>query len=286
MRIDLHTHSHRSDGTDSPTELLENAVAAGLDVLALTDHDTTAGWPEATAAVPAGLRVVPGAEFSCESETGRGGTCTVHLLGYLFDAEAPAIVAEQGRLRAQRRARVDRMARLMRADGYPVDPDALMAELPPDAPAGRPHLARALIGVGVVATVDEAFRLFLHSRGRYHVAKRDTPVREAIAMVHAAGGVCVLAHPFAVTRGPTVTREVVAALAEAGLDGVEVDHPDHAEPERAELRALAGEHGLLMTGSSDYHGENKVNRLGQETTSPEIFQRVLAMGTGAKVIER
>lgn len=283
MRIDLHTHSNRSDGTDTPAELVGHAAAAGVDVLALTDHDTTTGWAAAAAALPAGMRLVPGAEFSCESETGRGGTCTVHLLGYLFDPDAEPIVVEQRRLREQRRARVAKMTALMRADGYPVDPDALLAGLPDDTPAGRPHLARALIEAGVVPDVDAAFRLFLHSRGRYHVAKRDTPVREAIAMVQAAGGVCVLAHPFATRRGPTVTAAVIESMADAGLDGVEVDHPDHAADDRARLRVLAADRGLLVTGSSDYHGANKVNRLGEETTDPAMLERLVATASGARV---
>jgi predicted metal-dependent phosphoesterase TrpH len=278
--IDLHTHSSVSDGTDTPAELLANAAGAGLSVVALTDHDTTAGWDVAAAALPSGLALVRGAELSCTSPDGVGGTATVHLLAYLFDPTAPAIVAEQSRLRAERRARLHRMARKMAADGYPVDPDALMASLPPDSPAGRPHLAMALVQAGMVASVDEAFEFFLHSRGRFHVPRRDTPVHTAIGMVADAGGVTVLAHAFAHHRGPTVTAEVIKELAGAGLTGLEVDHPDHDPATRAELGELADDLGLVRTGSSDYHGTNKTIRIGQESTTPESLAALVERTSG------
>lgn len=284
MRIDLHTHSNASDGTETPAELIAAAAAEEVDVLALTDHDTTAGWAPAAAALPSGMRLVPGAEFSCESETGRGGHCTVHLLGYLFDPAADSVVNEQRRLRAERRVRVHRMASRMRDDGLPVDPDALLEGLADDVPAGRPHLARALMDAGVVTSVDEAFRFFLASGGRYHVHKNDTPVRDAIAMVRAAGGVTVLAHAFAASRGPIINSAVITELAAAGLDGLEVDHPDHDATTRDELRRLAKDLDLLPTGSSDYHGDNKVNRLAQDTTDPQVFDELMRRASGSPVI--
>jgi 3',5'-nucleoside bisphosphate phosphatase len=284
VRIDLHTHSSASDGTDSPAELVRNAAAAGLDVVGLTDHDTAAGWAEAAAALPAGLRLVRGAELSCESPDGRGGHCTVHLLAYLYDPGSAALAAEQERLRAERRVRLHRMAGRMAAEGFPVDPDALLAALPAGASAGRPHLARALVEAGVVGSVSEAFERYLANGGPYHLGRTDTPVRRAIEMIAAAGGVTVLAHGFAHTRGKTVTAEVIAELAAAGLGGVEVDHPDHGPDERAALRGLAGELGLLITGSSDYHGANKTVRLGAETTDPEMLDRLTAKATGGEVI--
>ncbi|AHH94363.1 PHP domain-containing protein [Kutzneria albida] len=284
MRIDLHAHSNRSDGTDSPAELLAAASAAGLDVVALTDHDTTAGWAEATSAVPPGLRLVPGAELSCSSEDGRGGTVTVHLLAYLFDPASPALAAEQSRLRAERRIRLRRMAERMAADGLPIDADEVMGRLPEDSPAGRPHLARALIRAGVVSTVDEAFARYLATNGAYNVSRTDTPVTTAIDMIAAAGGVTVLAHPFARSRGPIVTEGVVVDLAARGLSGVEVDHPDHDPATRERLRDLAGELSLLVTGSSDYHGTNKVVRLGQETTAPDMFDALVDKASGAQVV--
>ena len=199
VRIDLHTHSTESDGTDTPAELVATALAAGLDAIAITDHDTTAGWAEAERAVrelaaPGTFRLVPGAELSCSCPTGRGGTTTVHLLAYLFDPKSPALQQEQARLRAERRSRLHQMARRMADDGFPVDPDELMAGLPPDSPGGRPHLARALVAAGTVASVDEAFARYLGTGGQYYLPRTDTPVHRAIEMITEAGGVTVLAH--------------------------------------------------------------------------------------------
>ena len=274
MRIDLHTHSTASDGTDTPAELVATAVAAGLDVIALTDHDTTAGWAEAVDAVPAGVRLIRGAEFSCTAPDGRGGHISVHLLGYLFDPASEALMAEQARLREERRVRLHTMAQRMVADGFPVDPDALLDDLPQHASAGRPHLARALVSAGVVASVDEAFRRYLVTGGRYYTGRADTDVSVAVRMVRAAGGVPVLAHAMARRRGPVVGPGVIDELAAEGLAGVEVDHPDHTGEDRAALRDLAVALDLLTTGSSDYHGANKTAYLGQETTDPEALERI------------
>ncbi len=284
MRIDLHTHSGVSDGTDTPAELVTAAAAAGLDVVALTDHDTTAGWAAAADALPPGLRLVPGAEFSCTSLDGRGQEVNVHLLGYLFDPQHPAVVSEAVRLRRERRRRLRRMAELLAADGYPVDASTLLGALPPDCPVGRPHLARALVDAGVVSSIDEAFARLLHSGGPYYVPRADTPVAVAIGMVRDAGGVAVLAHPFAAARGPVIDASVLGELAVLGLAGVEVDHPDHDAPNRARLRGLAGELGLLVTGSSDYHGRNKTSPIGAETTDPAVFDALVSLADGAHVI--
>jgi predicted metal-dependent phosphoesterase TrpH len=259
------------------------AAAAGLDVVALTDHDTTAGWAEAVDALPAGLRLIRGAEFSCIAPDGRGGRVSVHLLGYLFDPAADAIITEQARLRDERRERLYAMAARMAADGFPVDADALLGELAPEAPAGRPHLARALMSAGVVESVEEAFRRFLCAGGPYYLGRADTEVRAAIGMVRAAGGVPVLAHPAARRRGPVVELEVIAELAAEGLAGVEADHPDHAGEERAALRDLAAALGLVITGSSDYHGSNKAVSLGQETTDPEVLDRIEELAACSRI---
>jgi predicted metal-dependent phosphoesterase TrpH len=280
VRIDLHTHSLVSDGTDTPAELVAAAAAGGLDVVALTDHDTTAGWADAVAALPPGLTLVRGAELSCTSPDGRGGTCTVHMLAYLFDPGSPAIVAEQRRLRGQRRERLRRMAVLMREDGLPVDPEDVLARLPAGSSAGRPHLAMALQRAGLVSSVNEAFARYLDNNSRYYLPKKDTPVFDAIRMIADAGGVTVLAHAFAHTRGRTVTSDVIVELAEAGLTGLEVDHPDHDRRDRETLRALAGELGLPVTGSSDYHGRNKTTSIGAETTAPDMFDALVAKATG------
>ena len=282
--IDLHAHSAVSDGTDSPAGLVESAASAGLDVVAITDHDTTAGWAAAVDALPPGLRLIRGAEFSCLAPDGRGGSVSVHLLGYLFDPESPAVAAEQTRLRDERRHRLRVMAGRMAADGFPVDPDALLAGLAADAPAGRPHLAGALVAAGVVASVDEAFARFLATGSRYYVGRADTDVHTAVRMVCEAGGVPVLAHPFACRRGPVVEPEVIVELAAAGLGGLEVDHPDHDGAARDRLRGLADDLGLLITGSSDYHGTNKTVRLGQETTTAQMCERIEAAATGVAAV--
>jgi predicted metal-dependent phosphoesterase TrpH len=274
-RIDLHTHSTASDGTDSPAGLVAAAAAAGLDVLAITDHDTTAGWAEAATALPRGMRLVRGAEFSCVCATGRGDR---------FDAGHPAIVAEQSRLRGERVDRLRRMTEKMAADGYPVDPDMVFALLPEGASAGRPHLARALVAAGVVGSVTEAFATLLHNGSPYYVPKVDTPVGAAIDMVREAGGVAVFAHPLARKRGRVVEPSMIAELAAAGLSGVEVDHPDHVPEDRELLRGLAADVGLVATGSSDYHGTNKTTPIGAEGTTEEALDALLAGATGAEVL--
>ena len=285
-RIDLHTHSTASDGTDSPAAVVAAAAAAGLDVVALTDHDTTGGWDEAAGALPAGTALVRGAEFSCVVP-GPDGTddISVHLLGYLFDPAHPAIVAEQARLRAERHERLRAMTERMAAAGFPVDIDAVFALLPEGASAGRPHLARALVGAGVVASVDEAFAKLLYNGSPYYVKKVDTPAATAVGMVRAAGGVAVFAHPLARRRGRVVDERAIAELATAGLAGLEVDHPDHAPDDRALLRGLAAELDLVVTGSSDYHGTNKTTPIGAETTDPAQFEALLARATaGVEVL--
>ncbi|MDQ3154465.1 MAG: PHP domain-containing protein [Actinomycetota bacterium] len=284
MRIDLHAHSTASDGTDPPVGLVRAAAAAGLDVVAITDHDTTAGWTEAAEALPAGLRLIRGAEFSCVSPDGRGGSASVHLLGYLFDPQSPSIGAEQERLRVERRRRLRVMAERMAADGFPVDPDALLDGLPADAPAGRPHLAGALRAAGVVGSVDEAFARFLYTGGPYYLGRDDTDVATAVRMVRDAGGVPVLAHAFASTRGPVVEPGVIAALVTDGLAGVEVFHPDHDTAARDRLAALAADLDLVVTGSSDYHGTNKAVRMGQETTTSAMCERIEAMASGVPAL--
>lgn len=276
MRIDLHTHSTASDGTDSPAELVTAAAAIGLDVVAITDHDTTAGWAQALAAAPPGLRVVPGAELSTVSKNGRGGTATVHLLAYLFDPAAPALVAEQARLRDERWERFSKMLRLMVADGLPIDETTVLAGIADGASPGRPHLARALVGAGAVGSVQEAFDRYLRDGAPYYVPRLDTPIRDAISMIVDAGGVTVLAHPLARRRGDVISAEVIAELAEAGLTGIEVDHTDHDEATRQELRWLAGELDLVVTGGSDYHGSNKQVPLAAETTAPDALEALLA----------
>jgi len=280
MRIDLHTHSSVSDGTETPAELMRTARAAGLDVVALTDHDTTDGWAAARDARPEGLTVVPGMELSCRWNTSDQPPISVHLLAYLFDPDSPALSAERARLREERLSRGERIVDALAADGYPVT-WAEIVEASAGGVVGRPHVARALVRAGVVESVDAAFATMLHPRSPYYVSKADTDVRQGIALVRAAGGVPVFAHGLATKRGRVLDDAAVAAMAEAGLLGLEVDHPDHSDSERAHMEGLAADLGLLTTGSSDYHGTNKTTPIGACTTDPAQFEALVAAGTGA-----
>lgn len=282
MFIDLHTHSTASDGTDSPAELVATARAAGLDAVALTDHDTTVGWAPAIAALPAGLTLVPGLELSCRWNPPDGGRSTeLHLLGYLVDPAHPELATTLDRLRASRLGRARRMTERMAADGVPVRWERV-AQLSEGASAGRPHIARALVEAGIVDSVDEAFATLLSSRSPYHEPKDDLDALAGVRLVVAAGGVPVFAHPLARTRGRVIGDDAVTAMAEAGLAGLEVDHPDHTEADRAHLRSLAGSLGLLTTGSSDYHGTNKRVRVGGGgNTAPDQYDKLVALATGS-----
>lgn len=284
VRIDLHTHSTASDGTDSPAELVRNAAAAGLDVVAITDHDTTSGWAEAEAALPEGMTLVRGMEMSCVGLGEDGWPVPVHLLAYLFDPADRCFAEERERLRAERVDRLRSMAERMAADGLPIDPDAVLASA--GASAGRPHLARALVEAGVVPTVDAAFTDLLAPHGRYYAEKADTPLRRAVEMIATAGGVSVLAHTRARKRGRLLAVDDIRALSEVGLGGLEVDHPDHSAADRVLLTGLAGELGLITTGSSDYHGRNKTIRLGEFTTDPAQFEELAGKASGVPVIAR
>ncbi|MEV4332193.1 PHP domain-containing protein [Streptomyces sp. NPDC049597] len=276
MRIDLHTHSTASDGTDSPAELVCGAVAAGLDVVALTDHDTTRGHAEAAAALPEGLTLVTGAELSCRLD-GVG----LHMLAYLFDSEEPELLRERELVRDDRVPRARAMVGKLQELGVPVE-WAQVARIAGDGSVGRPHIAEALVELGVVDSVSDAFTpAWLADGGRAYVEKHELDPFTAIRLVKAAGGVTVFAHPLAVKRGRTVPESVIAELAAHGLDGIEVDHMDHDEAARARLRGLAGELGLLTTGSSDYHGSRKTCRLGEYTTDPEIYGEITRRATGA-----
>jgi 3',5'-nucleoside bisphosphate phosphatase len=283
VRIDLHTHSTASDGTDTPAELVAAAAAAGLDVVALTDHDTTAGWAPAGAALPVGLTLAPGVELSCVSVAPDGARTTLHLLAYLFDPDDPAFVAERRRLRQSRLRRGERIVERLAADGVPVSWERVHA-LAGGGAVGRPHVGRALVESGVVGTVDEAFVRYLHTGSPYYVSKEDTEALAAVRMVRAAGGVPVFAHPLARRRGPVVGDEVIAAMAGAGLAGVEADHPDHDDGDRAHLVGLAADLGLVVTGASDYHGTGKVTRLGERLTDEAAYEAIVAQASGRRPV--
>lgn len=280
-RIDLHTHSTASDGTLTPAELVAAGAEAGLDVMAVTDHDTTGGWAAAAAAQPAGLTLVRGAELSCRWY-GTEPAIPLHLLAYLFDPTEPALAAELARVRTDREQRGEQIVELLRADGVDISWAEVMAYAAGGS-VGRPHIAQALIRAGLVATTDEAFA----SRwlgARYFVPKADIDVFAAIRMVRAAGGVPVFAHPQATRRGRVVPEPVIAEMAAAGLFGLEADHEDHSPDERARMRALADRYGLVATGSSDFHGSHKTVRLGAFTTSVESYERIVAAATGVPVL--
>ncbi|WP_309061342.1 PHP domain-containing protein [Streptomyces sp.] len=276
MRIDLHTHSTASDGTDTPADLVRKAAAAGLDVIALTDHDTTRGHAEALAALPAGLTLVTGAELSCRLDG-----VSMHVLAYLFDPEEPALLAERELVRDDRVPRAQGMISKLNALGVPVTWEQV-ARIAGDGSVGRPHVATALVELGVVPTVSDAFtQEWLADGGRAYVEKHETDPFEALRLIKGAGGVAVFAHPAASKRGRTVPESAIAELAEAGLDGIEVDHMDHDPETRARLRGLARELGLLVTGSSDYHGSRKTCVLGEFMTDPEVYGEITRRATGA-----
>ncbi|MFJ3303084.1 PHP domain-containing protein [Streptomyces sp. NPDC086549] len=276
MRIDLHCHSTASDGTDTPAELVRNAAAAGLDVVALTDHDTTRGYTEAIAAVPQGLTLVTGAELSCRIDG-----VSMHMLAYLFDPEEPALLAERELVRDDRVPRAKAMIVKLNGLGVPVTWDQV-SRIAGNGSVGRPHVASALVELGVVPTVGDAFtQEWLADGGRAFVEKHETDPFEAIRLVKGAGGVTVFAHPAAAKRGRTVPESAIAEMAAAGLDGIEVDHMDHDADARTRLRGLAADLGLLITGSSDYHGSRKTVALGEYTTDPEVYGEITRRATGA-----
>lgn len=276
MRIDLHTHSTASDGTDTPAELVRHAAAAGLDVVALTDHDTVRGHAAARAALPEGLTLVTGAELSCRLDG-----VSLHMLAYLFDPDEPELARERELVRDDRVPRARAMVGKLRELGVPIAWEQV-ARIAGDGAVGRPHIATALVELGVVDSVSDAFTsAWLANDGRAYVEKHELDPFDAIRLVKAAGGVTVFAHPLAVKRGTCVPESAIAALATAGLDGIEVDHMDHDVATRARLRGLAADVGLLTTGSSDYHGSRKTCRLGDCTTDPEIYGEIVRRATGA-----
>lgn len=277
---DLHVHTSWSDGTDSVAELFAAAQAAGLTTLGITDHDTANHWPQARDLVPAGMRVLPGTEFSTKHPGPDGELVSVHLLGYLFDADDPAIGAEWARMRDERAGRGARIVENLVADGLPITLDRVR-EIAGNSSIGRPHIGRALVEAGVVGSVGEAFDVYLDDHGPYYAALRSLSLTEGIELVTAAGGVPVIAHPRARAAARVLTAEVIASMAPLGLAGIEVEHPDHDAAARAELAGIAADLDLLQTGSSDYHGTNKTLRIGQERTADEVVEQIVDRGAVA-----
>lgn len=275
MIIDLHAHSDASDGTLPPAEVVGRAQVNGVDVLALTDHDTTDGWDRAAAALPPDMTLVPGMELSC-----RSGGRSLHLLAYLFDPDEPELAEERRRIRDARVHSARGMVERLRELGVPVTWEQV-AGIAGDGAVGRPHIAQAMIEVGAVRTLDEAFTPeWIGAGGRAQVKRYALEPVRAVRLVVAAGGVAVLAHPRARKRGYVFGDDLIEELAGAGLAGLEVDHPDHDPADRAALRGVAEGLGLFVTGSSDDHGELTGHRLGCETTSPGALEALLAAGHG------
>lgn len=280
--IDLHTHSTASDGTEPPSVVVAQARNAGLDVVALTDHDTAHGWPEAAeAAARHGVALVRGIEISC-SRHGR----SIHLLGYLVDPQHPGLATEMGFAREARVSRLRRMVEKMAADGIPITYADVVAQVPNGATEGRPHIADALVVNGVVANRDEAFQQWLANDSPYYVRHYAPDPVDAVRLVVQAGGVAVHAHPFGRGRGGGAGDTVIEEMAAAGLSGLEVDHRDHDEAARERGRRLADRLGLFVTGSSDYHGSGKENRLGENTTAPEVLAEIEARASGVTPVLR
>ncbi|MFT3877866.1 MAG: PHP domain-containing protein [Propioniciclava sp.] len=271
MRIDLHTHSLVSDGTDAPAQLVRNAASAGLDVIALTDHDTFDGIDEAKAAAQAsGIGLLAGLEFS----TQRAGA-SVHLLAYGCDPSEPALRDELAKVREGRNGRVPGMVARLTELGMPITIEDVFAQAGGSS-LGRPHIADALVAKGYLPSRDAAFRDWLYEGGPAYVDRYCTELTRAIALVRQAYGVAVLAHPWARGRRDDLPEEFLADLVAHGLDGIEVDHPDHDADTREALRGIAGRLGLLATGSSDHHGLGKVNNpLGACLTDPEVYAEIV-----------
>ncbi len=283
--IDLHTHTRCSDGSDTPTALIAKAVSAKLSLIALTDHDTVAGWDEARRALRenhpgSGLQVVLGSEISCQSEDG----ISIHMLGLLFDKDNLDLATVLARTRDNRFTRMERIVEKLNGAGIEITIEDVHAQLSDGATLGRPHLADALVKKGYVASRDEAFTSFLHNKSKYYVSHYSPSPSEAISLIKKAGGVAVIAHPYASLRGRIIKKEDFADLVTAGLDGIEVDHRDHSESEKSDLLRIAYEYDLAITGSSDYHGNGKLNRLAEFTTDPRQWELLEARADQRRVV--
>jgi predicted metal-dependent phosphoesterase TrpH len=280
VKIDLHTHSTYSDGTDTPSELINKALAAGITIIGLTDHDSISGWQEATNSLRPGISLVPGAEISCQTSDG----ISVHILGLLFDSSNSELMNTLEKTRDNRHGRMEKIIARINEAGIDITMNDVLAQLSDGATLGRPHLADALVKKGVVASRDEAFTQMLHNNSKYYVSHYSPTPEAAIALIKSAGGVSVIAHPMASHRGRTISLETFGSLIDSGLDGIEVDHRDHSPDEKKQLIALANGSNLVMTGASDYHGNGKLNSLGEYTTNPDQWQRLESRANARRVI--
>jgi predicted metal-dependent phosphoesterase TrpH len=275
--IDLHTHSSVSDGTESPAELIAAAIEAGLGTVALTDHDSTSGWAEAFAAASGtGLTVIPGMELSTNY-----GPASVHMLAYLFNPMDGGVIAETARIRDGRLHRAERIVEKIGED-YDLSWDDVLAQSADGGTLGRPHIADALVVKGHVGSREEAFESILDWKGPYYEKYYAPSPLEGVRMIVAAGGVPVLAHPATRGRYRVIEEHAIAELVDAGLVGLEIFHRDNTEDGKVRLHELAHKFDLVVTGSSDYHGTGKPNRLAENTTSPESLERIIAASSGTK----
>ena len=280
--IDLHTHSLASDGTDTPGELINKAHARGISVLGLMDHDTVAGWDEAIQYLRPGMSLVLGSEISCQTLDGT----SVHMLGMLFDRENTALAEVLSTTRDNRLTRMNRIIARLNEAGFAITIEDVLAQLAPGATLGRPHLADALIAKKIVASRDEAFTELLHNNSKYYISHYSPTPEDAIKLIKQAGGVAVIAHPLASLRGRTVSIDSFKSMVEAGLDGIEISHRDQSEDERELLRKVVAQYGIIATGSSDYHGNGKLNELAEFTTKPEDFEALEARANARRVVRK
>ena len=280
--IDLHTHSLASDGTDTPGELINKAHARGISVLGLMDHDTVAGWDEAISYLRPGMSLVLGSEISCQTLDGT----SVHMLGMLFDRENSALAEVLSTTRDNRLTRMNRIVARLNEAGFERTSEDVLAQLAPGATLGRPHLADALIAKKIVASRDEAFTELLHNNSKYYISHYSPTPEDAIKLIKQAGGVAVIAHPLASLRGRTVSIESFKSMVEAGLDGIEISHRDQSEDERQLLREIVEQYDIIATGSSDYHGNGKLNQLAEFTTTPEDFEALEAKADARRVVRK
>lgn len=279
-RIDLHTHSRVSDGTQSPTELIDEAVAAGLDCLGLTDHDNTDGWDEAAcAAEQAGIGLVRGIELSTITRSG-----SMHMLAYLFDPTNRALTELTAEIRDSREHRAERIVARLAKD-FPVTWADVLAQSGEAKAIGRPHIADALVERGIVTDRTQAFDRMLHPRAGYYEPYFAPDPVEAITLIREAGGVPVVAHPATVGRGAGPDDDLMHRMADAGLGGLEVWHRLNPPEFRAHLMQVARTYDLIVTGSSDYHGAGKPNRLGENLTPPDQLERIVEQATGVPVLQ-
>jgi 3',5'-nucleoside bisphosphate phosphatase len=279
--IDLHTHTTASDGTDSPFTLVKKALATGVKTLGITDHDSTAGWSEAISAMQPQIELVLGAEISCLTDDG----ISVHMLGLLFDGEDFGMQEMLAQSRDTRLPRMRKMVALLQADGFDITLDDVYQAAPDQATIGRPHLADALVNKKIVASRDEAFSELLHNESKYYVTHAAPTPIEAIKTIKSAGGVAVIAHPFASRRGQILTADTFQELVAAGLDGIEVHHRDQNDSERSVLTSIARELHLAITGSSDYHGTGKLNALAENTTDPAEWEALESRANARRVVK-